>query len=106
MNTEDRNEIKQTLRLDWAIIIFLLAQTGAGIWWASSMTTSQEFLKQQVEYLLSKTEDRYRAEDARRDWALQEQKNLQIDKRILAHEKKIERLEEQVFKLPQVSSRP
>lgn len=105
MNAEDRSDIRQTLRLDWAIIIFLMAQTSGAIWWASSMTTSQEFLKEQVQYLLKKTEDRYTEADAKRDRLLQEEKNLAVERRFLVHEKKIERLEEHVFKLPKVSAK-
>ena len=104
MNSQIRRTVRQTYRLDWAIIIFMAAQTGAGIWWASSVSTSQLFLKEQVRYLLQKTEDRYTAEDARAMWNVQDQKNMTDDRRMLKIESKIERIEAQLFKLPKLES--
>ena len=64
-------------RLAWArilvpIVIVLVLQSAFGIWWASSLSTSVEFLKDEISEIKAtigkNMDDQYRGKDAAKDF--------------------------------------
>ena len=100
MNSVDSENLKSSLRLDWAIIMFMIIQTSGAIWWAATITTSQNYMRAQLDKVERKTESRYTSEQAEAAWKLQFLKNLQNDAKNLEQDKRIERLLSKVFNIP------
>lgn len=84
-----------TIRYElFGIIIFLLAQTLAATWWASSINTEFSHLKEQLLAIQSQmnlqTTDRYKGADALRDFTIRDERISKIDNKILDLEKRAE----------------
>ena len=43
-----KNEAVWAVKVNWPVILFLIVQTSAAVWWAASVSTSIGFLKENI----------------------------------------------------------
>lgn len=80
------DEVTVRIKAYLPLVLFLVAQTGAGIWWASRNNARQEFLIEQIRELKQVAKeasaDRYTSADAMRDWSAFETWRNGIERRV------------------------